>query len=322
MDNTGTAKVLPAVRVPVIPVSDGANGKGVEEVPLVELPSSGKFGFEWPEQSPTSAGPSAPPPLQTLSSVTNDQDSSEIESSEPESMASRDSCTVSAGTLQDRYSASNSAENTPPGESPSSNNILISSSSPPRLSRAFSTPLPSQLGHLNNPHRLSPGDSPYPLLSPFALSHIPNTSRFHDLSLELADSVQMVIQTLLQVSPPHLLDPAKEQFAACSLSVPSPSISAMLTAMKNLNYMSANVSSLTTDATYPLSMRSSSDSPVSDDFDVGEMLQSVGDALSGLTAQAGVDLVLYHADVGMKHVSVKGDECGMSYALTHVRTID
>ena len=57
---------------------------------------------------------------------------------------------------------------------------------------------------------------------------------------------------------------------------------------------------------------------ITDDFDIGELLQSVGDTLSGAAAQAGVDLVLYHGDVGMKHVSVKGDECGISYVLSHV----
>ena len=59
-------------------------------------------------------------------------------------------------------------------------------------------------------------------------------------------------------------------------------------------------------------------SVISEDFDIGEMLQSVGDALSGLAAQAGVELVLYHSDVGMRHVSVRGDECGVSYSLSHV----
>ena len=58
--------------------------------------------------------------------------------------------------------------------------------------------------------------------------------------------------------------------------------------------------------------------PVLDDFDIDEILQSVGDSLSGVASQAGVDLVLFHADVGMKHVSVQGDECGISYILSHV----
>ena len=56
------------------------------------------------------------------------------------------------------------------------------------------------------------------------------------------------------------------------------------------------------------------------DFDIGEMVQSVGDLLGGLTAQAGVDLVLFHGDVGMKHFSVKADEGGVCYVLSHVST--
>ena len=60
-------------------------------------------------------------------------------------------------------------------------------------------------------------------------------------------------------------------------------------------------------------------STAQNDFDIGEMLQSVGDALSGVAAQAGVDLVLFHGDVGMKHIAVKGDESGLSYTLSHVR---
>ena len=59
------------------------------------------------------------------------------------------------------------------------------------------------------------------------------------------------------------------------------------------------------------------DTPV--DFDLGELLQNVGDSLSGSAAQAGVDLVLYHGnDIDMRHVYVRGDEIGTSYALSYV----
>jgi len=54
------------------------------------------------------------------------------------------------------------------------------------------------------------------------------------------------------------------------------------------------------------------------DFDIGELLQNVGDALSGAAAEAGADLVLFHGDVGIKHVLVKGDESGLAFALSHV----
>lgn len=178
-----------------------------------------------------------------------------------------------------------------------------------RLFRTFSMPLPSQLGHLNSPHcSLSSRHSPPVSTPPTPAS--PST----ELAQELADSVQMVIQTLLQISPPHLLDPAKEQFSACALQIPTTSISALFTSMKNLNYMSKHMSSLLS----PFVETPTYDVATQDEFDIGEMLQSVGDALSGIAAEAGVELVLFHGDVAMKHVAVRGDECGISYSLSHV----
>ena len=177
-----------------------------------------------------------------------------------------------------------------------------------RLFRTFSMPLPSQLGHLNRPYRsLSPCHFPPSTPTTTAPPSI-------ELAQELADSVQMVIQTLLQISPPHLLDPAKEQFSACALQIPTPSISAVLTSMKNLNYMSKHMSSLLS----PSVNTPTPNGTTQDEFDIGEMLQSVGDALSGIAAEAGVELVLFHGDVAMKHVVVRGDECGISFSLSHV----
>jgi hypothetical protein len=150
-------------------------------------------------------------------------------------------------------------------------------------------------------------------------------TQFCELSLELAASVQMVVQTLLRVSPPQVLHPAKEQFAACSLPVPTPSISAILTSLKSLNYMSANMVAFWTAAVKERHVSDKDSQPnfelllnQPNDFDVGELLQSVGDVLSGVAAHAGVDLVLYHGDVGIKHISVKGDESGLAVALSHV----
>ncbi|KAH7930064.1 hypothetical protein BV22DRAFT_86841 [Leucogyrophana mollusca] len=194
----------------------------------------------------------------------------------------------------------------------------------PRLSRAFSMPLPSQLEHLRNPRRNSGSPETPPVPVDDGSVCVP---RFHELSLELADSVQMVVQTLLQVSPAQILDPAKEQFSACSLSVPTSCMSAVFTTMKNLNYISANMPELCGDSpAMPIPVAEDTSRPstqttsvlATSDFDIGEMLQGVGDALSGCAAQAGVDLVLYHGDVGMKHVAVRGVECGISNALSHV----
>jgi len=199
---------------------------------------------------------------------------------------------------------------------PDPHSSAAQTSYPARFSRAFTMPLPSQLRHLRNPRRTP---STWNSTSTPIVEHAPGHSHFHEVSLELADSVQTVVQMLLQVSPHQLLDPVKEQFSACSLSIPTPSVSAMLTSMKNLNYISANMANFCTD-----SLESGSGSSVllpsvtHNDFDIGEMLQSVGDVLSGSASQVGSDLVLFHGDVAMKHVSVRGDENGVSFALSHV----
>jgi osomolarity two-component system, response regulator SSK1 len=122
----------------------------------------------------------------------------------------------------------------------------------------------------------------------------------------------MAIQTLLQISPPHLLDPAKEQLSGCALQVPTPSISALFTSMKMLNYLAKSIA--------PFTPTSSDGSPIipEDEFDVGELLQSVGDALSGVAAEASVDLVIFHSDPSLKDLTIRADECGLAYSLSHV----
>ena len=187
------------------------------------------------------------------------------------------------------------------------------------LSRALSMPLPSQLSHLQNPHRherpnLYHSSSPVPSA---------DYSRVQEVSLELADSIQMVVQTMLQISPPQVLDPAKERFSACSFSVPTSSMSAMFTAIKNINYLSANMLSFCEQphllsGECPSSKEYAANTTMHNEFDIGEMLQCLGDALSGAAAQIGVDLVLYHGNIGLKHVYVSGDESAISFALSHV----
>lgn len=176
----------------------------------------------------------------------------------------------------------------------------------PRLSRAYSTPLPQQITHWQRPRRLQSTLSEVPALAA-------TDRHFQDLALELADSVQLTVQTLLQLSPPQIFDHAKEQFSPCTVQIPTPSLSALLTSMKNLNYISANMQTLGA----PSADASDSEDIVTDEFDIGEVLQSVGDSFSGLASDAEVDVVLHHGDA-IQHAGVKGDECGISYALTHV----
>jgi osomolarity two-component system response regulator SSK1 len=142
--------------------------------------------------------------------------------------------------------------------------------------------------------------------------------QFYELSLELADMVQMAIQTLLQISPPQVLEPTREQFSACALSVPTPSMSAMFTAMRNLNYFSANMVSFWKEPPDQVLGSGPSSLIAHTNFDLGELLQSVGDVMSGAAAEAGVDLVLYHGDLSLKYAWVSGSESGLTVALSHV----
>ncbi|KAH9927145.1 uncharacterized protein BXZ73DRAFT_49083 [Epithele typhae] len=313
-----SAPRLPSVRLPAI-VAGAAGGDDDPDAVVVELPPSTRFGIAWPAESPTHI----PNPSELASNVTlssSSEGETDLSDDEPANTARRPPHTATE--------ESDGSEFVTPTNSLATDRDPMEHANPspsiPRLSRAFSMPLPSQLGPFQNPRRApsSTGSfSPSPMAGPYE-----EPVHLQELSLELADSVQMVIQTLLQLSPPQVLDPAKEQFAACSLSIPTPSISAMFTSMKNLNFMSANMSTFGSDggpspnspAGSARSARAASGSSTYVDFDVGEMLQSVGDALSGVAAQAGVDLVLFHEDLGLRHVAVKGDESGLSYTLSHI----
>ena len=295
---------LPTVRLPAIV----AGRPGDEEHPdavVVELPVSGRFELAWPPEPP----PPIPTPAELSATVTlsSSEGETDVSEEEPTSRERRPPRTDESDDFEFVTPTNHLLSDRDPMDQVGHPTVI------PRISRAFSMPLPSQLGPFQNPRRVAPDAPP-------AAGPSEEPVHLQELSLELADSVQMVIQTLLQLSPPQVLDPAKEQFSACSLAIPTPSVSAMFTSMKNLNYMSANMSTLGTEAQSAQRARARSEAGSSTyvDFDIGEMLQSVGDALSGVAAQAGVDLVLFHDELDMRHVAVKGDESGLSYTLSHV----
>jgi osomolarity two-component system, response regulator SSK1 len=211
-------------------------------------------------------------------------------------------------------SAPPTAESTPTASQ--SHYLRCPSSTPtpshPPIPRALSMPDPSLLASLRNPIRHF--DSPS--IGSETSGTIPTTqsSPLQELPLELANLAQLAIQIMLPISPPHVFEPAKEQVSACALSVPIPSVSGMFTLLKKLNYISANM------ATFCLPNENGSPPPqaTASDFDIGEMLQNVADAVSGAAAHAGVELVLFHGDVALKHIWVGGDEGGMAYLLSHV----
>jgi osomolarity two-component system response regulator SSK1 len=271
-----------------------------------QLPSGSKFGFTWP------ADPS-------LGAQLRSDLPSRIQRDHP--WADSAPATKEMNPTPTYHF---SEENSPvpgPTSSPQQPGIHLAPPHLPSLPRAFSMLLPSQHGHLQHPNRISPGTA-RPATP--ALRGSPSTAEKHlqELSLELSDSVQTAVQTLIHLSPPHLFDLAKEQLSACAVQIPTVSISALLTSMKHLNYISANIGRFGSPNYYhgstPGSILTLMDGSVAkDDFDIGELLQSVGDSLGGVAAEAEVDLVLHHGD-WIKHMGVKGDECGISYAMSHV----
>lgn len=296
---------LPAVRLhPLQPGTIECAEGADEDTVIVELPPSNKFAFTWPSNSSMSP---------TLSNL----DQSSLPAPEMDAL---DPSPDDPPPPTSKKMAPDETEDTTPGGSTTPGRDTGENSPPlPKISRAFSTPTWAQLHQLRNPRRTI-SDNEW---NPKPLDPTPDFEQFHDLSLELADSVQAVVQTLLQFCPPQVLDTAKEQFSGCSISVPTPSMSGILTSIKNLNYISAHMcafgfppSTSCAEVRYQKAV-----APAMNHFDIGEMLQAVGDSLSGLAAQAGVDLVLFHQDVGMRHVAVKGDESCLSYLLSYVRWI-
>ncbi|KAJ7590733.1 hypothetical protein C8J56DRAFT_540819 [Mycena floridula] len=271
-------------------ISPPSSQQMTQDVAILDFPMSGKFGYTGPGRS--SSKPSS-------SSIHSD------------SSSEGDDDDISSGNDQDeKLDAFNEASRTPKYHRVKSQ-PSVPQPVQPRFSRALTMPLSSQLSsHLQHPHRLNGALVP----SPQQQADSPEWIQFGELSLELADSVQAMIQNMLQISPPHILEPAKEQVSACSFTVPTPSMSAMFTAMKNLNYISANMATFCASGPEDSSQEYGSHN----DFDIGEVLQNVGDVLSGAAAHVGVELVLYHGDIGLKHIWVKGDEGGMSYLLSHV----
>src|SRR6266702_956072 len=335
-----TAPRLPTVRLPTA-IAGAGSEPSLQDSLVLELPHSGKFGFAWPTD--TGPAPSLPSLADRHASLSSSDADSVPSEHEPETDANTGfekfktrRWSTGAGRKGHGEESEESDFTTPTSRLNLEHNPLDQASPPlHRLSRAFSVPLPSQIGHLKNPKR-SPLPSSPGFITPSIVQPASDTVHFHELSLELADSVQMVVQTLLRLSPPQVFDPAKEQFSACALPIPTPSVSALFTVMKSLNFMSAHMvafstplSSLSCAPPHGTDNESSCTPTVSNtpfqapqtqvhDFDIGETLQSVGDALSGMVADVTVDLVLFHGDVGMKHIAVRGDETGISYTLLHV----
>ncbi|KAK4514220.1 Antagonist of MEN (Mitotic Exit Network) [Mucor velutinosus] len=143
------------------------------------------------------------------------------------------------------------------------------------------------------------------------------------VSQEMRDAALMVIATLEQFSPCSILSNTHELLSACSIAVPIASISAINTTIKQACHISSHlnlVARMLRDSTSlddtPEQERVKSN--VSQDFDVGELLQNVGDALAGMSAKLGVHFIIYHMDNGLYYPNVIGDEDAIKHALINL----
>ncbi|KAI8070443.1 hypothetical protein BC940DRAFT_296091 [Gongronella butleri] len=121
---------------------------------------------------------------------------------------------------------------------------------------------------------------------------------------EVQESATMIMATLEQCTPIHTLAAShlQERLSACTTSLPMASLSAIRTHIHQLQHLRNHHDLIDTSVTTA-------------PFDVGDLLQSVGDAMAGIAAKLDVNVVLYHADNNMHHARVLGNEPGLRHAL-------
>nr|CAG8497175.1 4637_t:CDS:2 [Entrophospora candida] len=145
------------------------------------------------------------------------------------------------------------------------------------------------------------------------------------IACQLKQTTDLAIKTLKQLSPADFLTQPHEQLSACSISFPTTSIKAIHTSLKAVNYISSHLDILSlllfTDVHNAEEIIGTSN--IRREFDIGEMIQNVADALAGVAALARVELVVYHIDYGLEHLNVIGDVAGACVELgLQIRTVD
>ncbi|KAL7330257.1 Two-component response regulator SSK1p [Mucor circinelloides] len=143
------------------------------------------------------------------------------------------------------------------------------------------------------------------------------------VSQEIRDAALMVIATLEQFSPSSILSNTHELLSACSIAVPIASISAINTTIKQACHISSHLNLVArmlrdSESLDDIPEQERVKSNVSQDFDVGELLQNVGDALAGMSAKLGVHFVVFHTDNGLYYPNVIGDEDAIKHALINL----
>lgn len=151
---------------------------------------------------------------------------------------------------------------------------------------------------------------------------------------EMQGVAGMITTTLEHFSPTSILARTHELLSACTIAVPITSISAIHTAIKQVHHVSDNLDLVTRLLTSPTHHHHHSDTlsqqhhdtqedalPSNDvQFDIGGLVQNVGDALAGMAAKLDVYLVIYHADNGLHYSNVTGNEGIIRHTLLDAST--
>lgn len=136
------------------------------------------------------------------------------------------------------------------------------------------------------------------------------------ISNQLRQTTDLAVDTLKQLTPSHFFSKPHEQLSACSISFPTASINAIHNILKDINYISTHLGTLS------LLLFSEQDnqgiSHVKREFDIGEIIQQIGDVLAGDACNAKVELVIYHVEYGLNHLNVIGDEAAFKHSLLDV----
>ncbi|KAH8551860.1 hypothetical protein BGW37DRAFT_425496 [Umbelopsis sp. PMI_123] len=139
------------------------------------------------------------------------------------------------------------------------------------------------------------------------------------LANEVEDATVMLTATLHYFSPTRILEGSHELLSACSIPVPIASISAINTTTKQVRYLSAQLPLLArlSLAQNDIGMEIER-STVEMEFDIGDMLQAVGDTMAGIAAKLDMKLVIYHSDNALHYTNVKGDEDVLRHTLINL----
>lgn len=161
---------------------------------------------------------------------------------------------------------------------------------------------------------------------------------------EMQGVAGMITTTLEHFSPSSILARTHELLSACTIAVPITSISAIHTAIKQVHHVSHNLDLVTRLLTsthhhhqhhqhhhHDPDTFTTSHSETQEDtlllqqqdnvqFDIGGLVQNVGDALAGMAAKLDVYLVIYHADNGLHYSNVTGNEGIIRHTLLDAST--